>query len=102
MNSDAANVLTVPLLSRSADSASLQYALNPRSIAIIGASEHANKVGGRPLAYLARFGYRGRVYPINPHRASVQGLVAYPNVAALPEVPDLAIIATPTAATVGA
>jgi acyl-CoA synthetase (NDP forming) len=102
LDSRSTILLPVPVLSRSAGLASLQYALNPGAIAVIGASEHPNKVGGRPLAYLARFGYRGRVYPINPNRASVQGLVAYPNLAALPEVPDLAVIATPTVATVRA
>jgi acyl-CoA synthetase (NDP forming) len=102
LDSHSTDLLPVPVLSRSAGLASLQYALNPRAIAVIGASEHPNKIGGRPLTYLARFGYRGRVYPINPNRASVQGLVAYPTLAALPEVPDLAVIATPTAATVGA
>ncbi len=84
------------------DAASLTYALNPQSIAVIGASEHANKVGGRPLAYLARFGYRGRVYPINPNRPTVQQVPAYPSLAALPEAPDLAVVATPAAATMGA
>ena len=74
---------------------SIEFALAPRSIAIIGASEHTNKVGGRPIAYLQRFGFAGRVYPINPNRDSVQGLRAYRDLATLPEVPDLAIIATP-------
>jgi acyl-CoA synthetase (NDP forming) len=78
------------------------YALQPRSIAIIGASEHANKVGGRPIAYLQRFGFAGRIYPINPNRDSVQGLRAYRDVAALPEVPDLAIIATPASSVLSA
>ena len=53
----------------------LRQALDPRSIALIGASENPNKVGGRPLLYLRRFGYRGRIYPINPNRADC----VYPN-----------------------
>ena len=75
--------------------AALRIALAPRSIAVIGASENAHKIGGRPLAYLARFGYRGAVYPINPTRAEVQGLRSFANLDALPEVPDLAIVAVP-------
>jgi len=70
----------------------LRQALDPRSIALIGASENPHKVGGRPLLYLQRFGYRGRVYPINPNRAEVQGVQAYPDLASLPEAPDLAIV----------
>jgi acetate---CoA ligase (ADP-forming) len=70
----------------------LRQALDPRSIALIGASENPNKVGGRPLLYLQRFGFRGRIYPINPNRAEVQGVKAYPDLASLPEAPDLAIV----------
>ena len=47
--------------------------LNPSSIAIVGASDNPNKIGGRPLLYLSRFGYEGRVYPINPNRAEGAG-----------------------------
>ena len=52
-------------------------------------------MGGRPIAYLQRFGFAGRIYPINPNRDLVQGLRAYRDLSTLPEVPDLAIIATP-------
>ncbi len=77
----------------------LAAALNPASIAIIGASDNPHKVGGRPLMYLSRFGYRGRVYPINPARDRVQGAQAYPDLGSLPEVPDLAVVAVPGAQT---
>jgi acetate---CoA ligase (ADP-forming) len=65
----------------------------PRSIAIIGASQDATKIGGRPVDLLRRYGYAGKIYPVNPKAALVQGLQAYPSVDALPEAPDLAIIA---------
>ncbi len=51
----------------------LAAALDPRSIAVIGASENPDKIGGRPLLYLARFGFRGEVIPFNPRREEVQG-----------------------------
>jgi acetate---CoA ligase (ADP-forming) len=70
----------------------LRFCLEPRSIALIGASENPNKIGGRPLLYLQRFGYPGRIYPINPNRAEVQGVKSYPDLASLPEAPDLAIV----------
>src|SRR5215207_3961315 len=73
----------------------LRTALDPRSIAVIGASENPNKIGGRPLLYLARFGFRGAVYPINPKRAEVQGLKTFARLGDLPDAPDLAIIAIP-------
>ncbi|CAN5382326.1 acetate--CoA ligase family protein [soil metagenome] len=71
----------------------LRIALAPRSIAVIGASDNANKIGGRPLAYLARFGYQGTVYPINPTRTEVQGLRCFPSLQSLPQVPDVVIVA---------
>lgn len=73
----------------------LGVALDPASIAVIGASENPDKIGGRPIAYLARFGFRGRVFPINPHRAQVQGYRSFPGLAELPEAPDVAIVAIP-------
>jgi acyl-CoA synthetase (NDP forming) len=72
--------------------ARLRTVLNPKSVAVIGASENPNKIGGRPLLYLSRFGYKGKVYPINPKRTEAQGFKVYPNLAALPEAPEVAIV----------
>ncbi len=83
-------------------STGLRLALDPRSVAVIGASENPDKIGGRPVDYLARFGFRGRVFPINPNRALIQGLKSFPDLAALPEPPDVAVIAVPGAAAVAA
>ena len=74
---------------------SLQPLLAPRSIAVIGASENPNKIGGRPLAYLKRFGFNGPVFAINPTRAEVQGFKCLPSLDALPEVPDVVVVAVP-------
>ncbi|GAB3676403.1 acetate--CoA ligase family protein [Salinisphaera aquimarina] len=67
--------------------------LNPASVAIIGASENSDKIGGRPLRYLQEFGFQGEIYPINPSRQTVQGLVCFPSLDALPAVPETVIIA---------
>ena len=80
----------------------LRAALDPRSVAVIGASENPNKIGGRPIHYLGRFGFGGAIYPINPHRAEIQGHRSYPDLASLPEAPDLAIVAVPGQAAVAA
>ena len=74
---------------------SLKPFLEPRSIAMIGASENPNKIGGRPIAYLQRYGFKGKVYPINPTRKELQGQACYPSLADVPEVPDLAVVAVP-------
>jgi len=65
----------------------------PRSVAVVGATEDRNRVGGRPLHYLRQFGYCGSVYPINPKRDTVQGYKAYASLTNLPEVPDVAVFA---------
>src|SRR3954471_12671183 len=80
----------------------LKAALDPASVALIGASENPNKIGGRPLDYLRRFGFRGAIYPINPKRAEVQGVKAVPRLADLDRAPDAAIIAVPGDAAVRA
>jgi acyl-CoA synthetase (NDP forming) len=72
--------------------------LAPRSLAIVGASEGPEKIGGRLMANLLRHGFPGTLYPVNPGRAEVAGIKAYPDLAALPERPDLALIAIPAAA----
>jgi acyl-CoA synthetase (NDP forming) len=71
----------------------LSAALNPESIAIVGASDNPHKVGGRPLLYLKRYGYRGDIFPINPVRATVQGLRAYGTIDDTPRAPELAVVA---------
>ncbi len=71
----------------------LQSALAPRSVAVIGASDNPHKVGGRPILYLQRYGYRGAIYPVNPGRSTVQGLRAFARLEDLPEAPELAIVA---------
>jgi len=71
----------------------LEALLRPRSIAIIGASQDPTKIGGRPLHLLKRYGYAGKIYPINPRAAEVQGLKAYRSVMDVPDAPELALIA---------
>lgn len=79
----------------------LKTAFAPQRIAVVGATEDRNKVGGRPLHYLQRFGFGGAVYPINPRRETVQGLRAYPSLDAVPETPDVAIVAVGQEAVAG-
>ena len=67
--------------------------LHPRSVAIIGASTNPEALGGRPLGFLASYGYGGAVYPVNPNSEIVQGLKAYPSIRDVPGAVDLAMIA---------
>src|SRR5450830_767811 len=83
--------------------ARLAHALfSPRAVALVGQSDDAGKTAGRPLKYLRQAGYRGRIYPVNARRETVQGERAWPSLAALPEVPEHAYIVTPTQAVIAA
>ena len=79
---------------------SLTALLHPRSIAVIGASDDPARIGGRPLAYTRDAGFPGPIYPVNPRRATVQGLPAFPTITDVPEPVDTAIIAVPAPAVV--
>lgn len=66
--------------------------LQPRSVAVIGASADPTKTAGRPVAYLQKHGFSGAIYPVNPKADRIGDLLCYPDVASLPEVPDVAIV----------
>jgi acyl-CoA synthetase (NDP forming) len=69
--------------------------LNPRSVAVVGASERMG-YGGRVLSNLKQGGYTGRIYPVNPKYDEIQGLKAYPSASAIPDPVDLAVIVVPS------
>jgi acetyltransferase len=69
--------------------------LNPRTVALIGATETPHSVGRTIMENLLSFD--GTVYPINPKRSMVLGVKAFANIADTPEPVDLVVIATPAA-----
>lgn len=73
--------------------AALDCLLNPASIAMIGASANAGRIGGMPLELLTRFGYMGGIYPVNPKYQEVFGKRCWPDIEAVPEPVDLAVLA---------
>ena len=68
---------------------------NPKSVAIVGASERQETVGYAVLNNLLTMGYEGQIYPVNPKRAQIFGCQAYPSVSAIKAEIDLVVIATP-------
>lgn len=66
--------------------------LSPRSVAVIGASADPKKTTGRPVAYLQKHGFAGRIMPVNPKVERIGELPCYPDIASLPEVPDVAVV----------
>ncbi|MDA7416053.1 acetate--CoA ligase family protein [Xenophilus arseniciresistens] len=73
----------------------LKTLLNPRSVAVIGASEDQTKFGGRLYKTLLQHQYAGEVYPINPSRDSLFGLKTFASIQATPQAPDMVIMALP-------
>lgn len=74
---------------------SLKDLLNPRSVAVIGASEDQTKFGGRLYRMLLKHRYDGTVYPINPARDTLFGLKTYASIEATPAAPDMVVMALP-------
>ncbi len=75
----------------------LNHIFMPESVAVIGASNDTAKFGGRILENLMRFGFKGKLFPINPKETRIQGLYSFPDITAVPDPVDLAIITTPGA-----
>ena len=73
----------------------LESFFSPLSVAVIGATEKAGSVGRTVFWNLISSPFGGTVYPVNQKRASILGVRAYPNLAALPESPELVVIVTP-------
>ena len=72
--------------------------LEPRSIAVIGASERPGNLGGDTVRRLVKFGFPGPVWPVNRTAAVVAGVPGFSTVAGLPGVPHLAVLAVPAEA----
>jgi acetyltransferase len=73
----------------------LDHALAPRSVAVIGASTEEGSVGGTLTKNVLAGGFKGEVYLVNPHHDAIGGRRCFLDIAALPEAPELAVIATP-------
>ena len=79
----------------------LDSLFDPRSVAVIGASERAQSVGGTLWRNMQGGGFAGEVWPVNPKYAELSSRRCYARVAELPAVPELAVICTPPDTVVG-
>src|SRR6266481_42535 len=73
----------------------LDKLFNPRSVALIGATPRPGLVGAVVARNRSRAGFDGEVMLVNAHHGTIDGLTVHPNVASLPQAPDLAVIVTP-------
>lgn len=69
--------------------------LEPKSVAVIGASQDTRKIGGRLLNNLIRHGFRGKVYPVNAKYSSIGDTKCFAAINSLPEVADVTLVAVP-------
>jgi acetyltransferase len=75
----------------------LEPIFNPKTVAIVGATDKPNSVGRTLVWNLVSNPFGGSIYPVNPKRSQVLGIPAYPTLKSIPAEIDLAIIATPAA-----
>lgn len=73
---------------------SLNYFLNPQSVAVIGASTRTGPGSFNSVEVMLAKGYRGKIYPVNPKAQEIMGLKAYPSILDIPYQVDLAVIST--------
>ncbi|MFI9152588.1 GNAT family N-acetyltransferase [Streptomyces sp. NPDC053367] len=83
---------------RAADVASLVPLLRPATVAVVGAGRKPGSVGRAVLDHLHTGGFSGRLFAVNPGASAILGVRSYPSVSALPETPDLVVVAVPGAA----
>lgn len=75
--------------------AAMQRIMNPRAVAVIGASAEDGKIGNSVMKNLLNGGYAGKIYPIHPKADEILGRKAFPSVLKVPEEIDVAVFAIP-------
>jgi acetyl coenzyme A synthetase (ADP forming)-like protein len=99
--SSATSVAAEEQRHRLATVASLRPLLEPKAVAVVGASRDPASIGRRVLDALTTAGFQGPIYPVNAHAAEVSGAKAFTSVRDLPPGVDLAIVAVPAPAVPG-
>ena len=73
----------------------------PASVAIVGASPQRGNSRNTLVRVLLKHGYAGRVYPVSPSHAEIEGLKTFAAIDKLPETPDVALVITPASTVPG-
>ncbi len=75
--------------------------MEPQSVALIGVSRQTGEEARNILENILSYGYKGRLYPINPNATEILGVKTYSNVAEIKDRIDLAVISTPRSSVPG-
>lgn len=75
--------------------AGIEAIFNPKSVAVIGASDNPGKLGSHVMRSLSEGGYPGKIYPVNPGKDEILGIKTYPSLSQTPDAVDLSIIVLP-------
>ena len=75
--------------------ATLRAALNPRTVAVVGASSDTAKFGGRVMKFLVQHGYDGRIVPVNPNGTPILGVETFKDIRDAGAGIDIALLAVP-------
>lgn len=86
---------------RKASAASVKVFLEPRAVAIVGATSRPNSIGAALIENARRCGFKGKIFPVHPKAAEIGGIRAYPSIGAIGEPVDVAVIAVPAPAVEG-
>lgn len=73
----------------------LEHFFSPKTVAVVGASREEGKVGHDLFKNLVNHGYKGKIYPVNPHADNILGIKTYTALMEIPDKIDLAIIVVP-------
>jgi len=76
----------------------LEGFFNPKSVAVVGASQKKGKVGYEILTNMIRAGYKGQIYPVNNKADTIEDLKCYPDLKSIGKVPELVVVVIPAAA----
>ncbi|MDF9406837.1 acetate--CoA ligase family protein [Pelotomaculum isophthalicicum JI] len=68
---------------------------DPESVALVGVTSRSGKGSNNPLEVMLEWGYRGKIYPVNPKGGTILGHQAYTSLLDVPEIPDVAVICAP-------
>lgn len=71
---------------------SLKKLFYPKTIAIVGASQNLDSIGGQPIKFLQKYNYKGTIMPVNPKYSEIAGLKCYPSISSITEEIDIVLV----------